>query len=188
MCCCNIIRYQKNQENYILHPITMKIVGTELSMKNMACHWQKNLDVFSCIFNQMPLIYSGQELPNYKRLKFFDKDEIEWGSDPVHTQLESFYKTLLSLRKNNNAYAQDAEFIWIDDNSNQPYIAFFLRNKDSKIVAVFNLSFSQRIKINFSDNNLSGKYYNLFSNISHNLSNDETFEVLQNDFLIYVSD
>ncbi|MDE1192597.1 MAG: alpha-amylase family glycosyl hydrolase [Arachidicoccus sp.] len=160
--------------------------GTEYEKYGMPL--AKNLAVFSCIFNQMPLIYSGQELPNYKRLKFFDKDEIEWGSDPVHTQLESFYKTLLSLRKNNNAYAQDAEFIWIDDNSNQPYIAFFLRNKDSKIVAVFNLSFSQRIKINFSDNNLSGKYYNLFSNISHNLSNDETFEVLQNDFLIYVSE
>jgi glycosidase len=34
------------------------------------------LSVFSFTWNGIPLIYSGQELPNTKRLKFFDKDEI----------------------------------------------------------------------------------------------------------------
>ena len=43
----------------------------------------------------VPLIYSGQELPNLKRLKFFDKDCIEW-NEPL--KLENFYKTLLSLK------------------------------------------------------------------------------------------
>jgi Glycosidases len=35
----------------------------------------KALAVFSCTWNGIPMIYSGQELPNYKRLQFFDKDE-----------------------------------------------------------------------------------------------------------------
>ena len=38
----------------------------------------KALAVFSCTWNGIPLIYSGQELPNLKRLKFFEKDAIDW--------------------------------------------------------------------------------------------------------------
>ncbi len=34
--------------------------------------------VFCCLYDGLPLIYSGQELPNIKRLLFFDKDEIDW--------------------------------------------------------------------------------------------------------------
>lgn len=55
----------------------------------------KLMAVFSCTWNGLPLIYSGQELPNYKRLKFFDKDPIDWGVCTLH----DFYKTLLNLRK-----------------------------------------------------------------------------------------
>ncbi|HRF24316.1 MAG TPA: alpha-amylase family glycosyl hydrolase, partial [Chitinophagaceae bacterium] len=36
----------------------------------------KALAAFSCTWNGIPLIYSGQELPNKKRLKFFDKDFV----------------------------------------------------------------------------------------------------------------
>lgn len=36
------------------------------------------LAVLSFTWNGIPLIYSGQELPNKKRLKFFEKDTIEW--------------------------------------------------------------------------------------------------------------
>ena len=38
----------------------------------------KALAVHSCTWQGIPLVYSGQELPNKKRLKFFDKDVIEW--------------------------------------------------------------------------------------------------------------
>ena len=34
--------------------------------------------VFTFTWSGIPLIYSGQELPNQKRLAFFDKDVIEW--------------------------------------------------------------------------------------------------------------
>ena len=57
--------------------IMMRIAGTEANMKNMVI-WQKPLAVFSCTWNGIPLIYSGQELPNLKRLKFFEKDAIDW--------------------------------------------------------------------------------------------------------------
>jgi glycosidase len=60
----------------------------------------KPFDVLFCTWNGLPLIYSGQELPNKKRLKFFDKDQIDWtGSCELH----GFFRTLLQLRKRNPA-------------------------------------------------------------------------------------
>ncbi|MCO5237457.1 MAG: alpha-amylase family glycosyl hydrolase [Chitinophagaceae bacterium] len=53
------------------------------------------LAVFSCTWEGIPLIYSGQELPVLKRLKFFDKDPIEWKDE---CKLEEFYRKLLTLR------------------------------------------------------------------------------------------
>jgi alpha-amylase len=60
----------------------------------------KAFAVFCCTWNGLPLIYSGQELPNFKRIKFFDKDQIDWTG---HNLLHDFYKTLLNLRKRNRA-------------------------------------------------------------------------------------
>lgn len=52
------------------------------------------LAVFSATWNGMPLVYGGQEIPNKKRLKFFDKDSLEWSGQPA---LHDFYKKLLRL-------------------------------------------------------------------------------------------
>lgn len=58
------------------------------------------LAVFSSTWNGIPLIYSGQELPNQKRLEFFDKDQIDWNGEP---KLHSFYRKLLQLHKEHPA-------------------------------------------------------------------------------------
>ncbi|MEO5893401.1 MAG: alpha-amylase family glycosyl hydrolase, partial [Ferruginibacter sp.] len=65
--------------------------------------------VHSFTWEGIPLIYSGQELPNLKRLKFFEKDVIDWNGK---YELHDFYKTLLSLRKTNPALrANDPDVI-----------------------------------------------------------------------------
>ena len=66
--------------------------GTEYEKYNGGA---KAFAVFCCIWYGIPLIYSGQELPNHKRLKFFDKDQIDWNDKIV---LHDFYKSLLELR------------------------------------------------------------------------------------------
>lgn len=58
------------------------------------------LAVFSVTWCGIPLIYSGQELPNHKRLEFFEKDAIEWTEN---CQLHDFYRTLLHLKTTNKA-------------------------------------------------------------------------------------
>jgi len=47
----------------------------------------------------MPLVYSGQEAGFDRRLKFFDKDQIDWGS----YRREGLYKELLALKKRHHA-------------------------------------------------------------------------------------
>ncbi len=73
----------------------------------------KAFAVFTMLYASVPLIYSGQELPNYKKLQFFEKDEIGWTED---LQLQSFYRCLLLLRKRNPAFANlKAANIYIDE-------------------------------------------------------------------------
>jgi len=56
--------------------------------------------VLCATWSGMPMIYSGQELPNYKRLQFFEKDPIAWTG---RYELHDFYKRLLECRKRNPA-------------------------------------------------------------------------------------
>lgn len=54
------------------------------------------LMVFSATWPGLPLVYSGQEIPNQKRLQFFEKDVLAWEQGCA---LHSFYKNLLAIRK-----------------------------------------------------------------------------------------
>lgn len=56
--------------------------------------------VLCATWDGLPLIYSGQELPNTKRLKFFDKDSIDWTG---RFELQEFYRAMLALRKRSRA-------------------------------------------------------------------------------------
>lgn len=76
--------------------------GTEFEKYGNA---YKTFAVFSqTMYQSVPLIYNGQEVPNKKRLKFFVKDPIEWGQ----YAMAGFYKTMLNLRRSTPALAADA--------------------------------------------------------------------------------
>ena len=122
----------------------------------------KAFAVFSCTWNGLPIIYSGQELPNYKRLQFFEKDQIEW----VHkSELHDFYKTLLSLKKNNVALrAGDAAVTThlLGTTADKNILAFIRKNGNSEVLVLINFS-KEKISFNTSDTNLTGKYTNVFN-------------------------
>jgi glycosidase len=61
----------------------------------------KALAVVAATLPGMPLIYNGQESGLDKRLAFFEKDQIAWGSYP----LQEFYSGLLKLKHDNPAMA-----------------------------------------------------------------------------------
>ena len=127
----------------------------------------------------MPLVYSGQELPNYKRLKFFDKDEIDW-KEPV--ELHNFYKALLNLHKN-NAVADGETFILPTEHDG---LMAFIRKKENDVVLVLiNLSTENKVHIAVEHEWLNGSFQNVFSELSFSFTSKESFELQSCEYLVY---
>lgn len=128
------------------------------------------LAVFSCLWNGVPLLYSGQELPNQKRLAFFDKDEIEWGKK--EPRLHNFFKQLLHLRKTHPAlHAADRSVLsWrIATNYNDRVFSFIRQKGPRQVVVALNLS-DQPLKLQFTDSRFNGSFTDLFSGASFSLA------------------
>ena len=121
----------------------------------------KALSVFNATYDGIPLIYSGEELPLNKRLKFFDKDAIGWEEK---IELQSFYKTLLLLRKSNKAIAAGAESapVFIEDAATKNIISFYRKAGDTMLLVFINMS-RQKETLLFSTEHLAGDYKNVFN-------------------------
>jgi len=78
------------------------------------------LAAFTFLYPAIPLVYSGQEIPNHKRLQFFDKDQLDWPIPPKRPELESFYEVLLDLHRL-PAFKTDSRVQWLTNiqNSNE---------------------------------------------------------------------
>jgi len=121
----------------------------------------KLMAVFSCTWDGIPLIYSGQELPNKKRLKFFEKDQIDWTGK---FQLHDFYKTLLTLKATNKALrAGDPEVLTqiISHPEDERVFAYLRKYKSSQVFVILNFSDQG---LNFQVKNVQGLFRNLFWN------------------------
>lgn len=99
----------------------------------------KALAVFSCAWPGVPLIYSGQELPNRKRLQFFEKDVIEW-NDAI--ELHSFYKTILELKRTNRALASAAPMKVIS--TSDSVLVFQRQEGVAGVLGLFNFSGNEK--------------------------------------------
>lgn len=118
--------------------------------------------VLCCTWNGIPLIYSGQELPNLKKLKFFDKDEINWNDNLVYKE---FFSRLLLLRKKNKALlAGDPQVkTYLTCSKNEQRLLSFLRvGYDDQVLVILNLS-PRPASYAVPDEKLNGKYKEIFS-------------------------
>ncbi|RYY96942.1 MAG: DUF3459 domain-containing protein [Chitinophagaceae bacterium] len=95
------------------------------------------LAVFSCTWPGIPLLYSGQELPNEKRLEFFEKDPIAWVESP---RLHRFYRALLHLRAAHPALAADAECHILETSAGTSVLAFLRRAGEREVLVLLNLT------------------------------------------------
>lgn len=120
------------------------------------------LAVFSFTWNGIPLIYSGQELPNKKRLKFFEKDTIEWNGAYA---LQDFYKHLLTLRKNNVALsAGDPSVVTyiLKTDYDDKILAYLRKNGKKEVLVLLNFS-KEKINFTIESEKLKGLYRNVFN-------------------------
>ncbi len=86
----------------------------------------------------MPLIYTGQEIRMNKRLRFFDKDTIDWKAD----QMREIYTKLNHLKKVNRALwngeaGGDIKFL---ETGNENVLAFIREKGASMVFSLFNVS------------------------------------------------
>lgn len=121
----------------------------------------KTFAVLAFTIQGMPLIYSGQEAGLDKRLRFFDKDTIDWSDLP----LADFYTKLSNFKKQNKAlwngeYGAISERVNVDNTEN---VYAFTRTKDDNMVIVLlNLSDNEQ-SFTIENSQVEGIYRDLFT-------------------------
>ena len=140
----------------------------------------KAMAVFSCTWPGIPLIYSGQEKPNYKRLEFFEKDFIDWEGN---VELHGFYKTLLTLRKRNKALQESASVLLLQTDAAE-VLAYLCRRQNDKLLVLMNLGKDSKT-FTIDHPALPGKYHNLFSGEPVDIKRMETYTFQAGEFLVY---
>lgn len=145
----------------------------------------KALAVFSATWNGIPLIYSGQELPNMKRIKFFDKDTIAGAGEKA---LNNFYKALLNLRTNNPALRSGdpaVETFRIKTSDSKNAFAYLRKNGNKEVLVLLNLSLQKNLHIEILDERLTGVFKNVFSGVANDFTRKKSFEMQPWEYLVY---
>jgi alpha-amylase len=142
----------------------------------------KLLAVFSCTWPGIPLIYSGQELPNKKRLQFFEKNSIEWREQ---IELHEFYKMLLELKKTNSGLSCGASLQVLIADANEKLLVFKRSNARDEIIVALNFSKEEK---QFSPNSLQGQFVEIFSQQSTHFSSDNSFNLSPWQFSVWINE
>lgn len=130
--------------------------------------------VFSCTWNGIPMIYSGQEIPNKKRLKFFEKDVIDWHEN---FELHDFYKKLLTLHSSNPSLrAGDSTVLTqiISHPDDHQIFSYLRKHDEDQVLVVLNCSDTE---MNFHIKGVTGIFRNVFG------GEDINFDINQHVYL-----
>ena len=144
----------------------------------------KIMAVLTYVIPGMPLIYSGQEAANKKRLKFFDKDSILWDSIP----LEDFYHNMIQLKNDNIA-------LWNGDfggdyhtlpTTNDDKLISFVRSKgDNRVLFIGNLS-DKKVKTKIHLGKYKGFYQDWFTKDKVEFSDTNNFKLKPWQYNIFI--
>lgn len=143
------------------------------------------LAVFSATWNGVPLLYSGQELPNRKKLEFFEKDVIPWtGKNELH----DFYKTLLNLHSHHPALRGGdpaGQTHRLKTDRDDKVFSYLRRNSGKEVLVILNMSHDGPLSFSFNDDQLSGNFKNVFTGEERKFSNDEKMEMKAWEYLVF---
>jgi alpha-amylase len=145
----------------------------------------KALAVFSCTWPGLPLIYSGQELPNMKRLQFFEKDVIDWKDN---NELHSFYQTLLKLHSENAALNGDktiSPVLKLSTSANDKVLAYLRKNGSHEVVVLLNLS-KETVDLDVTDSSVEGNFKEIFSKTGNDFSSNRKFKMEPWSYQVFV--
>jgi glycosidase len=138
--------------------------------------------VFSCTWNGIPMIYSGQELPNRKRLKFFEKDVIEWQE---RFELHNFYKTLLTLHSTNQSLrAGDTTVLTqiISHPDDHEVFSYLRKHEKDEVLVVLNCCAKEN---DFIVKDVKGVFRNVFGGDDIDFSQNNSVYVQAWGYLVF---
>lgn len=131
----------------------------------------------------MPLIYSGQEAGLDKRLKFFEKDTINWNRQ----DLIPFYTQLLSLKSTNKALqngVKGGKLVRIPSDKNEEVFAFVREAEGDKVVVVLNLT-GEVQEVTLSLEALAGDYKEYFTQTEAKLNPEEKMSLKAWEYKVF---
>lgn len=140
--------------------------------------------VLTCVIPDMPLVYTGQEAGNNKRLLFFEKDLVEWKD----YELFDIYSKLFQLKKNNKALYNGklgGELVYFHSPDKKNIFAFTRSSGKDKVFAVFNLS-NKPVEVELTSESLQGNYKNYFTGKLESFSKKESFNLTPWEYRIYI--
>ena len=145
----------------------------------------KTFAVLTSTFDGMPLIYSGQESANSKRLEFFKKDVIDWKDYPY----EAFYTTLNQLKKRNKALwngSYGGALERLKTGKDASVYAFSRENDGDKVVVILNLT-DQAQDIVLEGDSYVGTYSNVFEQGTTSLTANTKMKLDAWDYVVLSS-
>ena len=161
------VYYSWNESAYPYNSIRMTFVSNHDKNAWEGTMWEQFGDgleaaiVLSVVGDGMPLVYSGQEAGNTRRLAFFEKDSITWKDHAIG----ELYRKLFKLMKSNTALWHGkwgATMVKVPNSAPAKVLSFVRQNDNDKVLAVINLSDEDQT-LEFEGSLHYGQYTEYFS-------------------------
>ncbi|MEJ2275634.1 MAG: alpha-amylase family glycosyl hydrolase [Woeseiaceae bacterium] len=140
--------------------------------------------VLSVVNDGIPMVYNGQEAGDKKRLKFFDKDEIEWREHPIG----ELYRKLFALKHEKTALwngAAGAPMMRVFNSDPDHVFSFIRADENGAVLAVFNISPAART-VTITAGPAYGNFDDYFSGESVTIAGDTELALPPWGFRVFV--
>jgi glycosidase len=131
--------------------------------------------VLSVVGEGIPLVYSGQEAGNRRRLAFFERDPIDWRD---HSMRE-FYRHLFDLKTRTTALWNGhwgARMVAVPNDHTDQVLSFVRANERDRVFAAFNFSAQPRC-VTFTDTLHHGTYTDALTGEPEVLTKDTVLDL-----------
>ncbi len=159
--------FERAAKDYNSHDIRMYFTSNHDENSWNGTEWERMgkateaMTVFTYTIPGIPLIYSGQEAGSSKRLKFFERDPIEWKDHPFF----SLYQKLNTLKKENEALWNPGfggNYTRLATGSDKKVMAYLREIKTNKVLTLLNFS-PDEVSVKLDTDKISGTYVNYFT-------------------------
>lgn len=138
---------------------------------------------FTFVLPGIPLIYTGQEVGNTKRLEFFEKDTLQPSDNLYYTQ---FYKRLIAFKKNTDALQVPPYGGVLKERPHtgpSSVFAFTRETPDNRVLALFNFA-DQPVSFRLTGKQADGTYIDWKDQTLYNVTSEHTWEMEPHGFRI----